>query len=100
MLKHIVFIKLKDVYSSEEKELILNEITFRLNKLPNEIEQILKLETGRNISTRPSAFDISLSVSFNKEKDLNIYLVHPKHKEVLSYLSTLKLETAVVDYII
>jgi len=99
MLKHIVFIKLSSNYSETEKRAILKEISLQLNELPKHIDKILKLETGLNISKRPTAFDLLLSVEFDNEKDLNIYQVHPKHKEVLNYLSSLKLSTAVVDYI-
>ena len=99
MLKHIVFIKLSETYIKAEKHNIITEIILQLNDLPNHIDEMLDLETGLNISSRPSAFDLSLSVSFNNEKELNIYQVHPKHKEVLKYLSSLELSTAVVDYI-
>ena len=100
MLKHIVFIKLKDSYSSEEKENIIKEITLKLNALPKYISEIVHLETGINFSTRPSAFDLSLYVEFKNKEELQNYQVHPKHKEVLVYLGGLELETAVVDYII
>jgi hypothetical protein len=99
MLKHIVFIKLSETYIKAENRNIITEIILQLNDLPNHIDEILDLETGLNISSRPSAFDLSLSVSFNNKKELNIYQVHPKHKEVLKYLSSLELSTAVVDYI-
>ena len=99
MLKHIVFIKLSAAYNESEKHGIINEIILQLNDLPNHIDEILDLETGLNVSSRPSAFDLSLSVTFTSEKELNIYQVHPKHKEVLKYLSSLELSTAVVDYI-
>ncbi|MCK5856294.1 MAG: Dabb family protein [Bacteroidales bacterium] len=100
MLKHIVFIRLNKSYSEFEKTEIVKEITLRLNKLPDSIDEIVSLETGTNFSTRPTAFDLSLSVSFENNDDLQRYQIHPKHKEVLSYLGSLKLETAVVDYFI
>jgi len=100
MLKHIVFIRLSSNYSNIEKENILKEISFKLNELPNSINEIIRLETGLNISTRPSAFDLSLTVVFKDENDLGIYQVHPEHKKVLDYLGSLRIKTAVVDYII
>jgi len=100
MIKHIVFIRLKDVYSSSEKSDIIKEIEFRLNELPKYIDEIIKLETGINFNVKPSAFDLSLSVDFDTKDDLQKYQVHPKHKEVLSYLGSLDIEVAVVDYTI
>jgi hypothetical protein len=100
MIKHIVFIRLKDVYSSSEKIDIIKEIELRLNELPQYINEIIKLETGINFNVKASAFDLSLSVDFDTKDDLQKYQVHPKHKEVLSYLGSLDIEVAVVDYII
>jgi len=98
MLKHIVFIKLKDSYSAEEKQGIIKEIASKLSSLPKYITEIVKLETGINFSMRPSAFDLSLYVEFKNKEELQSYQVHPKHKEVLTYLGSLEIETAVVDY--
>jgi len=100
MIKHIVFIRLKDVYSSSEKIDIIKEIELRLNELPKDIDEIAKLETGINFNIKASAFDLSLSVDFDTKDDLQKYQVHPKHKEVLSYLGSLDIEVAVVDYTI
>ena len=100
MLKHIVFIRLKNKYSEKEKSQILKVISLKLNELPSYITAIKQLETGLNFSTRPTAFDLSLSVYFANKEDLQTYQVHPKHKEVLGYLGSLNLETAVVDYFI
>ena len=58
MLKHIVFIKLSANYSESEKYSIINKINLKLNNLTDQINEILKLETGLNISKRPSAFDL------------------------------------------
>ena len=98
MLKHIVFIKLNDSYSAENKQEITRKIALKLNSLPQYITEIVKLETGINFNTRPSAFDLSLYVEFKNKDELQSYQVHPKHKEVLTYLGSLKIETAVVDY--
>jgi len=99
MLKHIVFIKLKNTFSKIEKTELIGKIDSMLNDLPNSIDVIQHLETGINISTRPSAFDLSLCVDLNDFEDLEEYRIHPKHKLVLEFLAQLNIETAVVDYI-
>ena len=98
MLKHIVFIKLNESYSEQGKEHVLEKIEQILNELPKYIDEIITLETGINFSSRPTAFDLSLSVNFKDKTDLNTYQVHPKHQEALAYLGSLDLKTAVVDY--
>ena len=98
MLKHIVFIKLKGNYSEKEKSEILKKLKQMLDSLPSSIEAIEEMETGLNFSTRPSAFDLALTVSMKDEDALNTYRVHPEHKKVLDYMGSLELETAVVDY--
>lgn len=99
MLKHIVFIKLQNKYSKSEKDFIIGTLSSLLNDLPKYISEIEHLETGINFSPRASAFDLSLYVELQDEASLEQYRVHPKHKKVLEYMSSLKLETAVVDYI-
>ncbi len=100
MLKHIVFIRLSESYSSSEKTAILKKIKEMLDMLPNSISHINKMETGINISDRAAAFDLSLSVELNDKDALNSYRVHPEHKKVLDYMGSLSLKTAVVDYFI
>ena len=98
MLKHIVFIKLNESYSKQAKEQVLKKIEQILNELPKYIDEIITLETGINFNSRPTAFDLSLSIDFKDKTDLSTYQVHPKHQEVLAHLGTLDLKTAVVDY--
>ena len=98
MLKHIVFFKLSNTYLGKEKDTIINKISRMLNNLPKSINEIIKIEVGMNISTRPTSYDLSLYVEFDNETDLNAYQVHPSHQQVILYLNTLDIETAVVDY--
>lgn len=98
MLQHIVFFKLKNVFS-EEKEDTLKEIQGQLLGLKSKINGIENLECGINISTRPVAYDLALFVSFKNEKDLEYYQNHPEHIKVLEFLKSKHLTTAVVDYI-
>lgn len=100
MLKHIVFFKLKEVYSPDNKLELLTELRERLQVLLLEIPEIIALETGINMNNRKTAFDLSLMVDLENENSLSIYRNHPKHIEVLNYLNKIDLETAVVDYII
>ncbi len=95
-IKHIVFINIVDSDKNRKAKNIIKLKTM-LEELPNSIAEIITLEVGENISTR-SNFDLSLTVILSNENDLNNYRTHPKHVEVLNFMKTLALKTAVVDY--
>ncbi len=100
LLKHIVFIKYVETNSTDNKVEFLNILRFKLESLKDSIDEIVNLEVGINISNRPTAFDMSLYVQFETEKDLAIYSKHPEHVKVLDFMRSVELETAVVDYLI
>lgn len=100
MLIHIVMLRLKEELSPNEKERAATELMHMLQALSQSIPELLSMETGRNISTRPSAFDLVLTATFENEAALDIYRVHPEHQKVLQRISQLVSETAVVDYIV
>jgi len=99
MLKNIVMIRFID-YSEEEKSQLILEVNSKLNNLRLWISEILRLETGINISDREVAFDFILTINFQDKNSLEIYLNHPEHLKVIYFLNSLKIETAVVDYYI
>jgi len=95
-IKHIVFINIVDI-DENRKSNNTALLKSKLEQLPSFINEIIELEVGENISTR-SAFDLSLTVVLKSNDDLNTYRTHPKHVEVLDFMKTLELKTAVVDY--
>jgi len=94
MIKHIVMFKLL----RENKEMNLQKLKDNLDSLKNKIPEIKFLETGLNISSRISAFDLVLITEFNNLDDLDKYRVHPDHQETLELLEEIKEEIIVVDY--
>jgi hypothetical protein len=98
MLTHIVFIRFIG-YESPEKEEITKTLKKKLDGLKKSVDAIVELETGININTRPSAYDLALVVKFENEDALNTYRTHPEHVKVLDYMKTLNIETGVVDYL-
>lgn len=96
MLRHIVMIKLK---SSIDIKLVSNELLVMLNNLENSVDSLLKIETGLNVSVKPSAYDVVLTADFRDEAGLDSYRVHPEHVKVLDYLKIVMEKAVVVDYI-
>ncbi|MBN2614015.1 MAG: Dabb family protein [Bacteroidales bacterium] len=97
MIKHIVMFRIKGKDEGEKKARvqILNEM---LGLLKSSVKEIIYLETGVNISTRNVAFDLVLVTHFKNNEDLQVYINHPEHQEVVKYLDTVRQDVAVVDY--
>ncbi len=94
MIKHIVFIKLKD----ENKEQNALKIKELLEELPSKIEGLLDIEVGINFDEADRAMDLSLYSSFASKEDLNIYATHKDHLKVIDFIKTRADYTKVVDY--
>ncbi len=98
MIKHIVFIKIKGAASEEAKMSDLQKLKEALDKLPSQIPEIKKYETGINISDASTASDLALIGEFESANDLETYKNHPEHLKVLDLISSIKGRTAVVDF--
>ena len=93
MIKHVVMWRLKDKSLAEEmKEKLLS--------LKNEIDVIVDIEVGINISKADSAYDIILMDSFKTEEDMEIYRNHPYHLKIVEYINGIVSDRASVDYVI
>lgn len=97
MLRHVVMIKFKSDIDVSFESQILAEM---LIKLVDSIDELMAMEVGENISTKPSAMDIVLIADFESEAGLDAYRTHPEHVKVLDYLSEVMEKATVVDYII
>ncbi|MFW5886829.1 MAG: Dabb family protein [Bacteroidota bacterium] len=98
MIKHIVFFKLKNNFTREEKNIKLMELKNRLDALKDKIPQVILFETGVNISQSANAFDLSLVSEFENLEKLEEYRKHPDHESVLDFINEIKEDVAVVDY--
>lgn len=94
MIVHIVFFKFKD----ENKAHNIAQIKQMLEALPGQIEQIKRFEIGEDINGGERACDLSLYSTFEDEKALKEYAVHPKHLEVVEVIKQVSEYTKVVDY--
>ncbi len=88
-------IKLNDTDNKSDIALKLKNM---LDNLESKIDSLNKMETGTNISTRPSAYDVVLTAEFNDTSGLDAYRTHPEHVKVLNYLKEVMDKATVVDY--
>lgn len=95
-LKHVVLFKFKDDASADQIKKVEN--AFRA--LPSQIKEIKGFEWGTNNSPENlnQGFTHCFLVSFSSEKDREIYLPHPKHKEFVAILSPILDKVLVIDY--
>ena len=96
MLRHVVLFKFKE--SATPAHVTEVENAFKL--LPSKIKEIKHFEWGTNNS--PENLNQGLThcffLSFESEKDRDIYLPHPAHKEFGALLTPYLDKVVVVDY--
>ncbi len=93
MITHIVLFKL--VHSNEET---MEAAKTALARLEGQIPQLRHLEIGVDIVHSYRSYDLALVAKFDSLEDLQSYLNHPLHVEVVKYLQGYRQSTVTVDY--
>ncbi|WP_432402535.1 Dabb family protein [Wukongibacter sp. M2B1] len=99
MLKHVVMWRLKDMVEGKSKEENSEIMKEKLLALENKIPEIRYIEVGLNINPTDAAYDIVLITHFDNEEALKVYASHPEHVKVGEFISKVRTERVVVDYI-
>ncbi|MDP2216333.1 MAG: Dabb family protein [Methanolobus sp.] len=100
MLKHIVMWKLKDHAEGKSKDENAAAMKEMLESLPGKISEIMLLEVGHNMKPSDAAFDIVLYSEFRDEAALSVYQEHPDHLKVADFVSRIREQRVLVDYIV
>jgi len=95
MLKHIVMWNIKENIDKGETA---KQIKVLLEGLKEKIVEIVEIEVGINYNDSEAAHDVVLISTFEKQEDLESYIVNPHHKEAGKYVSTVVKDRVVVDY--
>lgn len=98
MIRHIIMFKLKDLGTENIKNQKLKELKKMIDELGIKIPEIVSIEAGINFSTRDVAYDLVLNSVFKTREDLQKYVIHPDHQEVVKFLKDIKSVSAVVDF--
>ena len=93
MITHIVLFKL--VHSDEKS---IEAARAALAGLEGRIPQLRHLEVGVNIVPTERSYDLGLVARFDSLADLQSYLDHPLHVEVVKFLQGNRQSTVSVDY--
>lgn len=96
MLRHAVLLKFKESSSREDVKKV--EDAFRA--LPSKIKEIKAFEWGTNNSPENlnQGFTHCFFVSFESEKDREVYLPHPSHSAFVEVLKPHLDKVLVIDY--
>lgn len=95
-LRHVVLFSFKSTSSVDDVKKV--EDAFRA--LPSKIKEIKGFEWGKNNSPEglDQGFTHCFLVSFNSEKDREVYLPHPAHKAFVDVLKPHLDKVLVIDY--
>jgi sugar/nucleoside kinase (ribokinase family) len=98
MVKHIVFFKLSDSQSPENKKAELNKMEQIFSPLGRKFSFIIEYRTGINFSKVSHAWDFAIDSVFSNKEDLQKYQDSEDHKEAIRKGSEIKKSRAVIDY--
>lgn len=98
MLKHIVMWKLKEFAEGKSKMENAKEIKAGLEKLKGKINEIEIIEVGININESVQSYDVVLYSEFKDEDALEKYQKHPEHVKVGEFISKVREDRVVADY--
>lgn len=99
MIKHVVLFKLAafaEGNSKQENAIYLKE---KLENLESLIPELSKIEVVLNIpGVSDQNFDLMLIAEFENLQDLDVYINHPEHVKVGSFLSKVRTDRAAIDF--
>jgi hypothetical protein len=93
VLTHLVLFKLKD-RSTENAERVRD----RLAAMRGQIPELKEIEVGVDVLRSGRSYDVALVTRFDSLDAMQSYQVHPVHKDVIAFMSTVVETSVVVDY--
>lgn len=95
-LQHVVSFKFKESATPGQ----IQELVKAFGELPGKVKEIKSFEWGTNVSPEKhdKGFTHCFIVTFQTEKDRDVYLVHPAHKEFVKLVGPIVADVFVVDF--
>jgi hypothetical protein len=94
MIEHLVWFKLKEGVTEEDKAAMLEG----LRALSSQIEGIEHLACGEDFSGRSNGYQIGLIVRFTSREALNVYGSHPIHVAFIEQFKPLWESVLALDF--
>lgn len=99
MIKHVVFFKLAAFAESNTKEENALYLKRELENLQGVVPGLLKMEVYINMpDVAADNYDLVLMAEFKNLQDLDVYINHPEHVKVASFMSKVRTDRAAIDY--
>ena len=98
MIKHIVFWKLKESITGQQRTDALQRIKDAFEVLPGKIPGLQKIEIGFDFSQTPESADLILYSEFESRSALDGYANHPLHTALIPLVRDIRVERRVGDY--
>jgi hypothetical protein len=98
MIKHIVFFKLSDSLTPENKHVELKKLEQIFSHLGDKFPFIIEYRTGINFNDASHAWDFAIDSIFRNKEDLQTYMVSTEHLEAIGRASEIEKTKAVIDY--
>ena len=99
MIKHIVMFRFKAT-ESKTKQQNIEKAKEELLNLESKIEELESVEVGVNFNPSGQAYDLVLITTHTSKEDLDTYQGHSEHQKVVSFIKTILVERAVVDFLV
>ncbi|MEG2652607.1 MAG: Dabb family protein [Ruthenibacterium sp.] len=97
MLKHIVFWKINENGTRQERLATAEAFRQKTEYLKTILPQIKEAAVGFNI-VEGDVFHVCIDSLFENEAALQAYLCHPEHLKVRAFMNTVSYDKAVFDY--
>ena len=98
MIKHVVFFKLSDSLSLENKQVELKKMEQIFSPLGSKFPFIIEYRTGINFNDASHAWDFAIDSIFRTKEDLQKYMISAEHVEAVGRASEIEKIKAVIDY--
>ena len=100
MIKHIVFWKLKEGITGNEREDALTRIKNGFEAMRGKIPGLRTIELGITFSSGPESADFCLYSEFDSREALEGYNTHPLHQAMVTVVREVRVERRVADYVV
>lgn len=94
MVEHMVWFKLKDDVTEEQKDAMIAGA----RNMAGKIDGVLELSSGRDFSGRSKGFEIGLYVRLVSKEALANYAPHPAHQAFVQEFKPLWEEVMALDF--
>lgn len=98
MIKHIVLFNFKETALGADKAANIARAKAMLENLVGRIPTLLSMSAGPNAVPGATAWDFALVAEFETIEALQQYTVHPEHKKVSEFMSSVRSDRASVDF--